>query len=572
LANAQILATGDFNLLTNASRSLANTSGLINAELFNEESNSEVVFIFDKDNTDLDGGANLPVTNIYPIHLVTGLDVTSDEDFNHCWVLPGAYISNGNDEGYFNTSNFIIDYGQGEIQILPAPLTVIAHDSSKVYGSGDPVEFTYTISEDTPLVLDDVVENVFTGSLERAAGEDVVDEGYAISRGTLNAGQNYELTVVPGIFTISPTALTVNVVPGQSKVYGEDDPVLIYTSIGLIGDDVFTGALTREEGEDVGSYMIRQGTLDAGVNYTILSEETTFTIAARDLNISADNSSKIFGETDPPFTYTVTSGSLASWDQIIGSLEREPGETINQPFDILQGSLGVQNNDGVNTTSNYNFNFQPGVFTIGYPLSDVKKIRPYLNCVEFDGTYYYANFGYENSNAFDIYIEAFGPDNYFEGAGVINGTAMPSVFKAGGGDFSIKFDGTKVVWAVTSLGSEHKSAATSEASAGSGRCGYTGARLAGVADDHLGSELDLVELSTYPNPVSSVFYINLDRSLVSTANIQLVDIQGKVYDTRLARDVSGSRIEIDMAGMSRGMYLVKLGIENDMRMIKIVKQ
>jgi len=798
LVNSRIYATGDDDILTNASRSLANASrGLVNAELFNDENNDEVVLIFDKDNTDLDGGANLPITNIYPIHLVTGLDATSDEDYNHCWVLPGAYISNGEGDGYLSVNNFTIDYGQGMIEILPAPLTVIANDSTKVYGTADPVEFTFTISDDTPLVLDDVVESVFTGSLEREQGEDVLSEGssYAITQGTLNAGPNYNLTVIPGEFTLTPAALSVSVVPGQgkiygeedpeiqytsmglvgddtftgalslsrevgenvgvypvtlgslsagsnyittledggtfavtpatvevtvvpgqgkiygeedmeiqytsmglvgddtftgvlsreegenvgvypvtlgglsagsnyittlvdggtiaitpatvevtvvpgqgkiygeedpeiqytsmglvgddtftgalspvtlgslsagsnyittlvdggafaitaatlevtavsgqTKVYGEDDPPLEYTSIGLVGDDLITGALLREDGEDVGSYMILQGTLDAGSNYAISITERTFTITARDLSVSANNSSKIFGMADPPFTYTITSGSLASWDQIVGSLERESGETIDYPYEIHQGSLAIQNNTGVNTTNNYNFHFDYGVFTISYPLSDVKKIRPYLNCVETDGTYYYANFGYENTNAYDIYIEAFGPDNYFEGTGIINASAMPSVFRAGGGDFSIKFDGTRVAWVVSSLDSDHKTATTSEASAGSGRCGYTGARLAGVADDRLGAELDMAEISSYPNPVSSVFYINLSSSLVSTVDIQLVDIQGKAYDPRFVRNVTGSRLELDMSGLKSGLYILNLNLETGQKMLKVMKQ
>ncbi|MDZ7606894.1 MAG: MBG domain-containing protein [Cyclobacteriaceae bacterium] len=308
LANAQILATGDFNLLTNASRSLANTSGLINAELFNEESNSEVVFIFDKDNTDLDGGANLPVTNIYPIHLVTGLDVTSDEDYNHCWVLPGAYISNGNSEGYLNTSNFDIDYGQGMIEILPAPLTVIANDSTKVYGADDPAEFAFTISEDTPLVLDDIVDSVFTGSLVRAPGEDASIEGssYAISQGTLSAGPNYDLTVITGEFAIIPASLSVTVLAGQTKVYGQDDPILQYSSSGLVGGDTFTGALSREEGEDVGEYAVTIGDLSAGSNYTTtLSGGGIFTITRASLTVTViPGQSKVYSEDDPILEYT----------------------------------------------------------------------------------------------------------------------------------------------------------------------------------------------------------------------------------------------------------------------------
>ena len=47
----------------------------------------------------------------------------------------------------------------------------------------------------------------------------------------------------------------------QWKVYGEPDPALSYTLEGLPEDAVVTGALSREEGENVGTYAITQGTL-----------------------------------------------------------------------------------------------------------------------------------------------------------------------------------------------------------------------------------------------------------------------------------------------------------------------
>ncbi|MBQ3380481.1 MAG: hypothetical protein IJG58_01815, partial [Oscillospiraceae bacterium] len=43
--------------------------------------------------------------------------------------------------------------------------------------------------------------------------------------------------------------------------YGEPDPELSYTLEGLPEDAVVTGALSRAEGENVGTYAITQGTL-----------------------------------------------------------------------------------------------------------------------------------------------------------------------------------------------------------------------------------------------------------------------------------------------------------------------
>ncbi len=63
----------------------------------------------------------------------------------------------------------------------------------------------------------------------------------------------------------------------KSKVFGSADPELTFIvgGSGLAAGDtittVFSGALTRDSGEDVGTYAITQGTLTANPNYTITS-------------------------------------------------------------------------------------------------------------------------------------------------------------------------------------------------------------------------------------------------------------------------------------------------------------
>jgi hypothetical protein len=66
------------------------------------------------------------------------------------------------------------------------------------------------------------------------------------------------------------------------KVYGESDPELTYriTSGSLIGTDAFSGALTRDAGEDVGTYTISQGTLALSSNYNLTFKEANFKITA----------------------------------------------------------------------------------------------------------------------------------------------------------------------------------------------------------------------------------------------------------------------------------------------------
>jgi len=70
---------------------------------------------------------------------------------------------------------------------------------------------------------------------------------------------------------IYPAALKITPDDGQSKEYGDGDPVLIYTIDGLVGDDtknVVSGSLKRSSGEVLGEYEIENDTLKAD-NYEI---------------------------------------------------------------------------------------------------------------------------------------------------------------------------------------------------------------------------------------------------------------------------------------------------------------
>jgi hypothetical protein len=159
------------------------------------------------------------------------------------------------------------------------------------------------------------------------------------------------------LHVIEPIPLTITA-DTVTKVYGDADPVFTYTasdpSVPL------TGALSRAAGEDVGTYAITLGTLDAGDQYTITFVPADFTITARPITITADDKEKIEGDPDPELTYQVTSGYLSGDDEIIGELVRDPGEDVGS-YDILIGSLEI---DDGNNGDNYDLTFVKGIFTI----------------------------------------------------------------------------------------------------------------------------------------------------------------------------------------------------------------
>src|SRR5205823_6446368 len=99
----------------------------------------------------------------------------------------------------------------------------------------------------------------------------------------------------------------------QTKTYGGVDPALTYQTTGFQFTDTaataLTGALTREAGENAGSYPIQQGSL-AAANYRINFTGNALTIVPRAITVAAEAKTKVYGTADPTLTYSITAGSL----------------------------------------------------------------------------------------------------------------------------------------------------------------------------------------------------------------------------------------------------------------------
>lgn len=245
----------------------------------------------------------------------------------------GTYAVN---KGILNNTNYNITFISNNYTIYPKSILVSTTAEEKIYGDSDP-EFIYRILG-PGLVLGDS----FSGSLERAVGEDVGT--YAITQGTLTLGSNYTISMFTRNFTIQPKAIEITA-DVKSKVYGEVDPAFTYqiTSGSLIGSDVLTGNLTRVLGEDVGNYAINQGSLALNGNYNLSYVDANLEITPASVIIRVDTKSKIYGDSDPVLTYTVTTGSAIGSDAFTGSLERVAGENVGT-YAIIQGTLVVDSN------------------------------------------------------------------------------------------------------------------------------------------------------------------------------------------------------------------------------------
>ncbi|WP_298779931.1 MBG domain-containing protein, partial [uncultured Polaribacter sp.] len=151
---------------------------------------------------------------------------------------------------------------------------------------------------------------------------------------------NYAITYNSSDLTITSKAITVTA-ESATKVYGESDPEFSYTSEGLVGEDALEGSLSREEGEDVGAYLITSSL--SNPNYAITYNSSDLTITSKAITVTAEAKTKAFGESDPELSYELTSGSLSFDDEFTGSLSREEGESIGI-YLIEIGTLSLGDN------------------------------------------------------------------------------------------------------------------------------------------------------------------------------------------------------------------------------------
>jgi len=227
-------------------------------------------------------------------------------------------------------SNYTISFVTADFSITAAPLTVTALDQTKVYGATDPA-LAYTI---TGFVNGDTEASLDTGvSISRTAGENV-DTYTIIPSGA--AKSNYTISFVTADFSITAAPLTVTALD-QTKVYSATDPVLTYTITGFVNGDteasLDTGvSISRTVGENVGTYTITPSGA-AKSNYTISFITADFSITPASLTVTALDQTKIYGTTDPVFTYTITgfvNGDTETNLDTPVSISRNIGENVGK--------------------------------------------------------------------------------------------------------------------------------------------------------------------------------------------------------------------------------------------------
>ncbi len=289
--------------------------------------------------------------------------IASDNAGNTFPIIPSGGVDN----------NYSFNYVNGQLTITKATLTARADNKSRSYGLANP---SFTISY-TGFVNGDNANEITAPSIVTTATTASNVGAYPI---TLSGGSatNYNFTLQSGSLTINISPLTVKA-NDLGKTYGQANPALTLTYTGFLNGDTPasivppTVATTALATSNTGTYPI---SLSGGsaLNYGLILQPGTLTVAKAPLTATADNKTKNYGQTNPALTITYSgfvNGQTAS--SITAPSISTTATTLSSA-----GSYSITLSGG--SAANYELSLQNGSLTINkIPLTITldNKSKPY---------------------------------------------------------------------------------------------------------------------------------------------------------------------------------------------------
>ena len=519
------------------------------------------------------------------LNMVTGLDV--GEQF----IIPAAFSSN----------NFDISYGPGKLTILPATLTIQTSDLSKAYGTDlilDDKNFSITSGA---LMYSDAIESVTlksNGSAKSASpgtypivvGPAVMKEGQKLS--------NYIITYINGKLTVGKAPVIVKA-NDTSKIYGNPNPVFTVTFSGLLNGETpensgisgkpsfSTSAIT---GSNVGYYSIIPaiGSLSSD-KYSFNFENGTLSITPAPLYVKADDKVIFQNSALPKFTAQIS--ELKGSDKPRVSFTVDPNCTGKPGVYAIIPKLEPFANSG-----NYTVYYTNGKLYVNPKCGTAVALKVRLQCVEkLSNGKYIAHFYCINDNKTPLYIPA-GWNNFILSLGKYDRVDVPVIFETGITKFDIPFDGNLIQWVVSSYEKCWYIPSLDVAGFWSQNCGNNLITSNSVSsDDAMKREMksnivpgnniekapvtkmNLIQnqaegvLRVYPNPVQDNAVIYLSNEKISEKGSSLYDVNGKMHPIKFVKQITPNSFEIDMSGLQKGFYLIKVKVSGGYKSITFIK-
>ncbi len=257
-------------------------------------------------------------------------------------------------------ANYVVTVNPGTLTITHATtsLVVTVNNASRPYGAANPA-FTSTI---TGALNGDT----FTINYSTTATPASPVGTYPINATVSGAATgNYNITVVAGTLSVTPTAPLVVTVNSVSRPYGQPNPTFTSTIAGAVNGDTFTVTYSTPAGQfsPVGTYPINATVSGANIgNYAVTVVPGTLTITpagtggTAGLVVTVNSASRPYGTANPNFTSTVT--GLLNGDTV--TINYSTAATITSPV----GTYAINATVSGPAAANYNITVVPGTLTI----------------------------------------------------------------------------------------------------------------------------------------------------------------------------------------------------------------
>ncbi|CAN1535534.1 FhaB Large exoproteins involved in heme utilization or adhesion [Burkholderiaceae bacterium] len=267
---------------------------------------------------------------------------------------------------------FTLAPSAGQFSITPRPITLTATPLNKIYGNADlTLAATITAGSLGSTTVSDTLADV-TGTLTRAAGENV--GSYSVALGTGIKAANYAITFDANnqAFSITKAPLTVTA-NNAIKTYGDANPTLSATVSGFVNGETWAtsgvsgaGSTTATTATAVGNATITAGvgTLAAS-NYDFSNlVNGTLTINKAPLTVTANNAIKTYGDANPTLSATV-SGFVNGESLATSGVSGAGSASTTATTATAVGNATITAGVGTLAASNYDFsNLVNGTLTI----------------------------------------------------------------------------------------------------------------------------------------------------------------------------------------------------------------
>lgn len=208
----------------------------------------------------------------------------------------------------------------------------------------------------------------------------------------VNAGTDTATVTITGIgsyagqsasrkFSIAPAELTVTIPADFTKVYGEADPAFTYDVSGIVAPDtaatVLGGNLVRVNGDNVGTYTIRGGTLASiNSNYKLKTVENgKLTITPKPATVTAADQNLVYGSAVDQTAATVEGlldgHSLYSLTITPSTTDVTDAGTLTPSKAVISAVIGGKT---YNVAKNYEFTYVDAALTI-----TAKEVTPTIS-------------------------------------------------------------------------------------------------------------------------------------------------------------------------------------------------